>query len=598
MTDTAIEIDDLRNERIRRQREWYNSDEGFLDFVRDSGAAPDAVYEPHGRYCQELITWDPTPDPEVEGVFRFKGKLVLWPRGSFKSQVFNVGQVAWLIARDPNLRILVCSETNRQAKKFAQEVMKIVASDWFKELFGDHTLGEWKPGSGMFTSSLRTRKGVKDPTLCASGVGEVQTGAHWDLIFLDDICSQENTKTPESIEGLWTWFGEIKAQLDPGILAPDGKTIWGGRLFMIGTLHHYSDIYCRIMKDEDLAKDFDISRHAWAEPVVNPDQSAQEAPAKLFFPGRLTRSFVSAQRRSMPPRLYACFYENRPTTGEQQLFRPEYFRCIPDENIPQTVWTYILTDFAFIAEEKKKDRADRTVFWVVSLDVNRVAYVRDVVIGRWKPSDSVRVACDLWNRYQWANLKGMTVEKTTYSELLSSVFEEVRRQTHIMPRFIQIGGRSQEIKDMRIEAAEPRWRNGDIYFAQSLRDSWRKWKPMFDEMTEWPFSTHDDVPDAISDLDKKDESDQHNPIYYCPSPPIGWAQQPVQRFQPTLIDGRFNPDYGYPAEQMTKANQGGHDLWRTSTSTSQANRAALGSEPPSPSDSIFQRPPQQPTQWP
>lgn len=589
---TNLEIEDIRGERIRQQREWYTSEAGYLDFVRDCGAAPDAVFEPHGRYCQELISWDPIPDTKIAGVFRFKGKLVLWPRGSFKSQVFNVGQVAWLIACDPNLRILVTSETSRQAIKFVKETMKIIESEWFKELFGDHTQGEWKPGSGTFTSSLRTRKGIKDPTLAAAGVGEVQTGAHWDFVFMDDICSQENTKTPDSIESLWYWFGEIQAQLDPGILAPDGKTIWGGRMFIIGTLHHYSDIYCKIMEDPDLAADFDISQHAWSEPITDP---AGDDEIDLFFPGRLTREYVARQKRTLPPRLYACFYENRPTTGEQQLFRPEYFNSIPDENIPNSIWTYILTDFAFIADEKKKDRADRTVFWVVAMDCNRVAYVLDVVIGRWKPSDSVRIACDLWNRYQWANLKGMTIEKTCYNELLSSVFEEVRRQTHVMPKFIQIGGRSQEVKDMRIEAAEPRWRSGEIYFAQSFRDNLRKWRPMFQEMTQWPFSSHDDVPDAISDLDKRDEGHRGHPVFYCPHPPVGWAAQPMQRNRPDMVNGQYNPQRGYPAREFTKANQRGHDLWGSSSTIQQH---PLGAEPQNPSDSIFQ-PPQNPrTQWP
>ena len=569
-----MDIDSIRLERIRRQREWYTSDEGFLDFVRDSGAAPDAEYEPHGRRCQELITWNGEPDPDEPTTINYKAKLVLWPRGSFKSQVFNVGQVAWLIAKDPNTRILVTSETSRQAKKFVQETMKIVASEWFKELFGDHTQAEWKPGSATFTSSLRTRRGIKDPTLAAAGVGEVQTGAHWDWVFMDDICSQENTKTPDSIEALWYWFGEIQAQIDPG-----------GKLFMIGTLHHYSDIYCRILKDPDLAADFDISQHAWSDPIVDP-QSTQEA--NLFFPRRLTRKFVGMQKRKLPPRLYACFYENRPTTAEQQLFRPEYFRTIPDDNVPTSVWTYILTDFAFIADEKKKGRADRTVFWVVALDCNRVAYVLDVVIGRWKPSDSVRVSCDLWNRYQWANLKGMTIEKTTYSELHSSVFEEVRRQTFVTPRMITIGGRSQEVKEMRIEAAEPRWRTGDIYFVQSLRDQWRKWKPMIDEMTEWPFSTHDDVPDAISDLDKRDETHKGFPTYFCPGPPVGWASQPVRRHQPAMVNQKFNPDYGYPARDNVRAEQqGGHDLWRRQTTTNQdRNRSATPGGPVS----FFQQP--------
>lgn len=581
MTDT-LEIDDIRAERIRKQRDWYTSEEGFLDFVRDSGAAPDAEYQPHGRHAQDLISWRGTPDPDNPSVINYRNKLVLWPRGSFKSQVFNVGQAAWLIARDPNIRILVTSETGRQAKKFVQETMKIIDSEWFKELFGDHSQGEWKPGTGTFTSSLRERTSSHSPTLQSSGVGEVQTGSHWDFIFYDDICSQENTKTPDSIENLWNWYGETRAQLDPG-----------GKAFMIGTLHHYADIYCKIMKNPDLAKQFEISKYAWSDPIINPND--KEIDATLFFPNRLTRTFVALQKNELSPRLYACYYENRPTTGEQQLFMPEYFRCIPDENVPGAIWTYILTDFAFIADEKKKDRADRTVFWVVALDCNRVAYVLDIIIGRWKPSDSVRIACDLWNRYQWANLKGMTIEKTTYSELLSSVFEEVRRQTFVRPKFIAIGGRSQEIKDMRIEAAEPRWRGGDIYFVQSLREQWRKWKPMFDEMTEWPFSTHDDVPDAISDLDKKDERSPGQHMFYCPSPPVGWAAQPIKRLQPEMIDGRLNPEYGYPAREFTRANQGGHDIWRRSTSMSQQPQQTQPREKQS--GSIFQQPPQRPTKW-
>jgi hypothetical protein len=591
MDPEVVDIDQLRAERLRRSREFYLSDEGFLDFVRDSGAAPDAEFQPHGKHCQDLITWEPIPDPGAEGTFWFKSKLVLWPRGSFKSQVFNVGQVAWLIARDPNLRILVCSETARQAKKFVAETMKIVDNEWFKELFGDHTLSEWKPGSGTFTSSLRTRKGVKDPTLAASGVGEVQTGAHWDFVFMDDVCSQENTRTPESIESLWMWFGEIQAQLDPGVLAPDRKTIWGGKLFMIGTLHHFDDIYCKIIGNPDIARDFDISQHAWCDPIVDP---GGDAGTDLFFPSRLTRAFVADRKRKLPSSLYACFYENQPNTGDKQIFKPEYFRVIPDESIPHKVWTYILTDFAFIADEIRKKRADKTAFWVVSLDTNRVAYVWDVIVGEWRTSDSVRIVCDLWNSYQWANMKGVTLEKTTYSEVLLGVFEEVRRQTFVRPNLIVIAGRSQETKTIRIQGAEQRWANNEIYFAQSLRSNHRKWKAMFDAMTKWPFTSHDDVPDAISDLDKRDETGRGLPKFYLPGPPASWSAQPVRSRPQPMINGRMNPTHGYPAREFIKAQQhGGHDLWG-SRSTPRPD------QPTHPHrefvDSIFRNPHQRPTQ--
>lgn len=533
--------EELRLERLRREREWYLSEDGFLDFVRDSGCAPDAQFKPHGENAHRIIHWNGEVDPESwKTIYKFK--MVLWPRGSFKSTVFDIGYACWRIAKDPDIRILVCSETGKQGRALAKKIMDIVDSHWFKERFGVHKGAQWSMAQG-FISALRTKTHMREPTMVGTGVGEVRTGMHWDLVLMDDVCSQENTKTPESIESLWFWFGETLAQLDPGC-----------QLMVIGTLHHYADIYCKIQKDPEMRKRFEISTHSW-----------RNVDGTLFFPGRLTTQFVENQKAFMPPRLFACFYENRPMTGEQQLFKPEYFKVIEDEHIPLAVWTYIFTDFAFIAEEKKKGRADTTCFWVVSLDCNRVAYVRDFYVGRWKPSDSVRLVCSLWDKYNPLHIKGIVLEDTTHKELLQSVFEEVRRETFVRPKLIPIGGRSQEIKDYRIEAIEPRFRRGDIYFARTLREQWDKWRALINGMTEWPFSAHDDIPDAISDLDKQDKDGK----IYCPGPPVGWRPSQAFRQRMPMVNGRLNPSYGYPARESVRQHQqtGGQDLWQRNSSS-------------------------------
>jgi predicted phage terminase large subunit-like protein len=380
---------------------------------------------------------------------------------------------------------------------------------------------------------------------------------------MDDVVSQENTRTVEGIESVRNWFGEMLAQLDPGC-----------RILMIGTLHHYSDLYCTIIKDRAMRSMFEMSIHSWK----NPDGT-------LFFPNRLTHAFIAQQKALLPPRLFACYYENKPTIDEEQIFRTEYFRVIEDRDIPQQVWTYLFTDFAFIAEEKKKGKADRTAFWVVSLDTNRVAYVRDFYVGRWKPSDSVRIACDLWDRYQNINMRGIVVEDTTHKELLSSLFEEIRRSTFIRPKIIPVPGRNQEIKDIRIEASEPRFRNGNIYFSRWLKEQARKWKPMFAEMTEWPFSGHDDIPDAISDLDKRDKENR----FIAPAPPPSWRINSGVVQKPTLIDGAFNPDYGYDARDHIRSEQkarNASDLWLNASRSSSPATQRGGKE------SFWQRQPQ------
>ncbi len=522
--------DDIRRERLLQEREFYLSLAGFLDFVRDCGAAPDAQMQPHGRYAQDLITWHGDPDPEAPNRILYKYKLVLWPRGSYKTAVFDVGHICWLIAKDPNVRIFVASETETLSSEIVDQVMKIVDSQWFRDRFGIHKGKQWRQGDS-FTSAQRTRLGGKEPTVQAISVGVVTVGMHWDFGFMDDVCGQKNTSTPEQIEKLWGWFGEMLSQLDPG-----------ARLFVIGTLHHFADIYCRIMKDEKLRSLFEVYVHAWSDPVVDPESSE---PATLFFPGVLTREFVKSRKRAQTPRQFACYYENRPFTGDTQLFKPSYFHVIRDQDIPAAVWTYVLTDFAFMADEKKTGRPDRTAFWVVSLDTHRVAYVRDFYVGHWRLNESCRLLCQLWNGLQGMQLKGVTLERTTGSETVLSMLEEIRRQTFVRPRMIEIPGRNQETKDLRIEAIEPRFRRGDIYFAQTVRQAFRdKWKPMLDEMTEWPFSDHDDIPDAISDLDKVDDKGR----LLLPGPPVEWHPMIVRRSEPIVLDGRLNPRHPWPAD--------------------------------------------------
>lgn len=529
---------ELRNYRLQQEREYYLTVEGFLDFARDSGAAPDAVQKPHGEGAHEILNWTWIPDPEDPKRGQYKWKLQLWPRGTFKSSVFNVALVAWEIARNPDIRICVCSETSKQAIPFVRKTMEIIDSQWFRDRFGVHKGKNWKTGS--FISEQRKRTNVKEATLQASGAGEVRVGSHWDLVIMDDVVSDKNTATPETQEKLQDWFSEITAQLDPG-----------ARLLMIGTLHHYADLYCKILKDDERRQDFETSINSWE----NPDGT-------LFAPSILTRQEIEFRKRQTTSRKFACYYENKPNVDEKQIFRPEYFRTIQDYEIPLNCWTYILTDFAFISEEKKTGKADRTCFWVVSLDANRCAYVRDVHVGRWKPSDSVRLACSLWNRASQSgwNPRGLVIEKTTHAELLTSLFEEVRRETFIRPKIITIGGRSQEIKDLRIEGAEVRFKQGNIFFAASLAQDNARWKPMFEEMTEWPYSDHDDVPDAISDLDKQDNDEK----YYLPAPPAGWRAQIAQPYHPSVINGQFNPNRPYPADQMHRSDhQQTNDLWRS-----------------------------------
>lgn len=531
----TLTTEQVREARIREAREFYLAEDGsgFLDFVKDCGAAKDAEWEPHGRGARWVFNWQGEPDPDNPKVINYKWKLLLWPRGSFKSQVFTVGLTCWLIAKNPNIRIFIGSETNHQAEKFMRNAMEIIESPWFVEHFGVHKDSKrWSYVNGFY-SAQRTEMGLKDPTLAAFGAGKVQTGAHWDFGFIDDPVSQENSITKESRDKVENWVGELTAQLDPG-----------SRALFIGTIHHHDDFWVRTIKNPNTVKHWQVSIHA----AVNSDGS-------MFFPKRITRTFLQNQREKIASsRQFYAYYYNKPQSEEEQIFLPEYFRVIDEQEIPRLVWTYIFTDFAFTSQEMN----DRTCFWVVSFDTHRYAYVRDVIVGRWKPEDSITRMCELYDRYMYLEMKGVAIEKSTHHELLMGYIEEIRRKTMIRPRIIEMARPKGDTKFIRIEALEPRFKQGRIYFTKELRAKDDVWKTMFAEMIEWPFSSHDDIPDAAADMDAVDKNGRH----IFPGPPAYWTPHvsglPAQ---PSMINGQFNPEVRIDARERIKNLSKKNGLW-------------------------------------
>ena len=58
-----------------------------------------------------------------------KRKLIVTPRGSFKSSLCVVSYALWLLINNPNLRILITSEVYTNSKNFIREI-KGAYRDW------------------------------------------------------------------------------------------------------------------------------------------------------------------------------------------------------------------------------------------------------------------------------------------------------------------------------------------------------------------------------------------------------------------------------------------------------------------------------------
>jgi len=461
------------------------------------GLCPDAEEIPHLEVARFVDPpEDASPPPK-------RKKLLLLPRGSFKSHLVTISLSAREIARDPDIRILIASETYKLAKRHFGVVKQVLESPSgpFFETFGSLRRD---PGwtDEFFTVSTRTRV-LREPSLSCAGIDMTTTGLHYDLVFLDDPVSPNNVKTPEAIASTITWMRELLSQLYSG----DDHTP-PGRLIVVGTRHHYADLYGHILREEKDQYDVLV-------------RGCYDGPEDLFFPKVLTREFLLEQERAQGSSLFAAWYLNQAVSPKETLVSSEKILVIPDSDVPEGCRVTLLTDTAVT----ENDRSCFSVLIVAALDAERRAYVRDVRLGHWKPEEFVRHFFDLFERWRPSPC---LFEKIGLNAVYKALLGAEARRRQVWPHILDVPGRSQTTKFARIQSLQPRFEQGSILFTEKVARS-EAWTEMWEEMTNWPHSTSNDFLDALSDLDRRSSTD----VYLVP------RAVKTKPFSLGIVNGRF-----------------------------------------------------------
>lgn len=158
-----------------------------------------------------------------------KRKLIILPRGCFKSSLASVSYPIWLLMKNPNLRILLDSELYSNSKNFLREIKGHLRRPELVELFGEFYNDKcW--GEGEIIIKQRTRI-VKEASITASGIGSEKTGQHFDIIICDDLNSPTNSGTQEGREKVISHY-----RYNTSILEPEGT------MLVIGTRYSENDL--------------------------------------------------------------------------------------------------------------------------------------------------------------------------------------------------------------------------------------------------------------------------------------------------------------------------------------------------------------------
>lgn len=170
-------------------------------------------------------------------VFQSKAtrKIVVMPRGTFKSTLGSVAYPIWRLLRDPNLTILLDSELYSNSKNFLREIKVHFESEKIVRFFGQQTGQKWDEGEIILKP--RTQN-IKEASITVGGLGTTKVGQHYQLIIGDDYNSPQNSETPEKCQKV---IDHVRYNLN--ILNP------GGEYLLIGTRYAERDVIGFFLSD-------------------------------------------------------------------------------------------------------------------------------------------------------------------------------------------------------------------------------------------------------------------------------------------------------------------------------------------------------------
>ena len=376
--------------------------------------------------------------------------LLLAPRGFGKSTVLNITRCIHEVIRDPNIRILIVSNTQLQAEVFLREVKyHLQHNPLLCEIFG-HQVSDVKWDTKEILVAARTRH-AKESTISCVGVGGPVVSRHYDLIIADDLVDEENTRTPLQREKVRDWY--YRSLLPT--LEPDG------RLFVLGTRYHHEDLYGHLIAGE----------YSDSYKIVK----ALGADGSTPWPSKFSREWLEERRQSMGTLLFNSQYQNDIEALKGGIFKNSWLRYCDEP--PSDLRIYQGVDLAI----SQRETADYFAIVTVGLDRHQNVYVLDAVQRRLSFRQQTEVIAAKFEAYDPIQT---AIESNAYQ---AAQLQEVRRLTNVRVKPVT----TTKDKVTRFLKLAARFEAGQVFLRRGVMED------LVEQLLLAPEGAHDDLLDAL-----------------------------------------------------------------------------------------------------
>ena len=384
--------------------------------------------------------------------------IINMPPRHTKSEFASFLLPAWMIGKNPKLKIIQTTHTAELAIRFGRKAKHLIDSEEYRTIFqtrlreDSQAAGRWETDQGG--------------EYFAAGVGGAITGRGADLLIIDDPHSEQDALNPEALERAYEWYTSGPRQrLQPG-----------GKIVVVMTRWSIKDLTSSLIKAQ--ATDKSDQWELIEFPAILPDNQP-------VWPEYWKLSELESVKASLSVQKWNAQWMQNPTAEEGSIIKREWWRKWTKEYIPECIHIIQSYDTAFM----KKETADFSAIttWGVfyeNEDSGPQLILLDAIKERLEFPELKRRALEQY--YYW---RPDTVIVESKASGLPLTYE-LRKSGIPVVNFTPSKGND---KHSRVNAVAPLFESGQIWAPEH-----RFAEEVIEECAAFPYGDNDDLVDSMT----------------------------------------------------------------------------------------------------
>jgi predicted phage terminase large subunit-like protein len=378
-----------------------------------------------------------------------------------KSEFASYLLPAWMVGKNPKLKIIQATHTGELAIRFGRKAKNLIDSEEYSKIF-ETRLQEDSQAAGRW----ETAQGGE---YFAAGVGGAITGRGADLLIIDDPHSEQDAMSANALENAYEWYTSGPRQrLQPG-----------GQIVLVMTRWSKKDLTGILLDNQKKVKG-----DQW-EIVEFPAIMEHGTKKTPVWPQYWNLKELESVKATLPVGKWNAQWMQNPTSEEGALIKREWWKKWDKEFLPDVTYVIQSYDTAFL----KKETADYSAITTWGIFYPEEGGKPNIIL-----LDSVK------DRFDFPELRREALEQYKYWQPDMVIVEQKASGTPLTHELRQMDipvmtftpSRGND-KHVRVNSCAPLFEAGLIWAPDEQYA-----EEMIEECASFPYGDHDDLVDSMT----------------------------------------------------------------------------------------------------